>query len=152
MTCQRASRKLAITRACDVCGSLLDVERYSMQHKQRIGSQPTTEVTNTTSSLSMGGIDMCFSCWVRIAKPRMEQYMAGITTCDLCDADVNTLRLTLKQSQRIEGKVRDRGRGSIVLCLADWQRIGLPHMRSKPNKQQDPARLFAVNAYRVRKG
>lgn len=140
-----------LKRYCDVCESVSDVERYSMQHKQRVSNDTGGDVVSTTSSLSMGGIDLCFSDWVRIAKPRMEQYVAGITRCDICGTEEDTLRITLKQSQRGQGgKVRDRGRGSIVLCLTDWERIGLPLMRNKPNRQQDPSRLFALNARRVR--
>lgn len=138
---------MAVTRSCDICGSTLGAERYSMQHKQRVGTQ--SDITRTTSSLSMGGIDLCGTCWQSIAEPRMQHYVSNIPECDICGRDDGTLRLTLKQSQRIEGKVRDRGRGSIVLCEEDWERIGLPKMRKKPNKQQDPARLFALNARRV---
>jgi len=140
-----------LKRYCDVCESDTDVERYSMQHKQRVNNKAGDDVVNTTSSLSMGGIDLCFTDWMRIAKPRMEQYVAGLTRCDICGAEDETLRITLKQSQRgQDGKVRDRGRGSIVLCLSDWERIGLPLMRHKPNRQQDPTRLFSLNARRHR--
>ena len=144
---------MATTRSCDICGSTSDVQRYSMQHKQRVAaSGNTNHVVDSKSSLSMGGIDLCFSDWARIAQPRQKQYIAGITTCDICLEDRDdTLRLTLKQSQRIEGKVRDKGRGSIVLCLDDWRMTGLPTMRSKPDTQTDPERVFTLNAERYRK-
>ena len=140
---------MAITRTCDICQTDADVERYSMQHKQRVAEKNIDGVVSTKSSLSMGGIDLCFSDWLRIAEPRMKDYITDIRACDICGNEDATLRLTLKQSHRTEhGTVKDRGRGSIVLCRDDWRRIGLPLMRRKPNRQQDPARLFAVNAER----
>ena len=143
---------MSIIRACDICASTSDVGRYSMQHKQRVNAAATDHVTHSNSSLSMGGIDLCFSDWARIAQPRQQQYIAGITTCDICGEDRDdTLRLTLKQSQRIDGRVRDKGRGSIVLCLDDWRQIGLPTMRSKHDSQTDPERIFQLNAERYRK-
>ena len=141
---------MAVTRTCDICQSRLGVERYSMQHKQRRGVNTAGDVVSTTVSLSMGGIDLCGTCWQSTAEPRMRQYLTDLTTCDICGSTEDTLRLTLKQSRRVNGEVKDRGRGSIVLCVADWERTGLEHMRSKPNGQQDPTRVFLLNARRHR--
>lgn len=119
-----------------------------MQHKQRRNVNTAGDVVSTTASLSMGGIDLCGTCWQSTAEPRMRQYITDIITCDICGAEEDTLRLTLKQSRREDGKVRDRGRGSIVLCVNDWERTGLQHMRQRPNSQQDPTRVFLLNARR----
>jgi hypothetical protein len=113
-----------------------------MQHKQR--------GQDTTNSLSMGGIDLCFTCWNKLAHPRQQQYVAGLTRCDFCYGKDDVLRLTLKQSVRTGAKVTDKGRGSLALCSKCWQETGLQTMRRKPDNQTDPVRVFEMNARRVR--
>ena len=144
---------MALSRTCDICGTSTDVERYSMQHKQRRGVDDGFMHGPAVSSLSMGGIDLCRDDWERIAQPRQQQYILGITDCDICGSGDKVLRLTLKQSYRDDkGRVRDRGKGSVALCVEDWKRIGLPTMRTKVDKQTDPVRTFILNAERARKG
>lgn len=145
---------MTITRECDVCeatGSIAlgedssHVERYSLQHKPRVGEE---DIGPPSSSLSMGGLDMCQRCWVNIAEARTKNYIRYIEECDICHGP-DPLRLTLKQSIREGLKVHDRGRGSIALCRGCWTTRGLPNMRRKVNKQTDPALIFELNACRV---
>jgi hypothetical protein len=81
---------MAVQRSCDVCGfyrpDRLDgtpgVTRYTLERqirrpdgKLREGRTKSVGYTKQTR----GGIDLCYECWERIAKPKMRPELRGRT-------------------------------------------------------------------------
>lgn len=119
-----------------MCNSSRKVSRYTMAHKTRLHNMADPD---RVASISAGGIDMCFECWDRIARPRMGKgghQHRNITKCDRCKevfkGYTEPLRYTMKVTVRQEdGKVVTRGGGGVVLCHACWRKVGFSKMRSK---------------------
>jgi hypothetical protein len=108
---------MSVVRSCDICFGGKDVSRYSLTRKVRYED-------GTLHSCSMGGVDLCIACWTRESLPRMRgshiPYPHPIQECTRCGSEP-ARTFSLKVSRRVNGKVVDRAKGGITLCLQCWE-------------------------------